>query len=350
MAILYPGRGGRGGGSGLAGALGPEQNIFGTVTTADRAAAEALRDTYEAANTDWLALYNADRNFYILLKWDDGEQIQRRDVAGNDWEDVTRVAVGPRGPGPTDAQIQAEVKPFARVGGPVVPDAEIDADIARDIEIPDVTDFLDEAEVDARVVAGTKAFARTGGGQVPDTDIPAAIARDSEIPDTSNFITAAAVKEFALTGQRGVRAGDIDSQTATDNQVITADGSGGADWENQQGATPPVGMHLRYSAIRTADNAFTATDFESADAETSQTNTIDTPDTDDNAFLGFAIPDSVNDLSDIRQEGALFSYFGSFTLQAALVELGGEDHKVYASNFAIDAALIGGNWVLTPSI
>ena len=113
--------------------------------------------------------------------------------------------------------------------------------------------------------------------------------------------------------------------------------------------TPPVQMHLRYAAIRTADGDFTAADFTAAEATTSQTNTIDTPDTTDNAFLAFAIPDSVNDLSDIRQEGGLFSYFGSFTLSATLVELDGEDHKVYISNFALNADLIGDNWVLTPS-
>ena len=113
--------------------------------------------------------------------------------------------------------------------------------------------------------------------------------------------------------------------------------------------TPPAQMHLRYAAIRTADNSFTAADFTAAEATTSQTNTIDTPDTDDAAFLAFAIPDSVNDLSDIRQEGGLFSYFGSFTLSNTLITLDGEDHKVYISNFALDAALIGDNWVLTPS-
>ena len=35
--------------------LGPETNTFGDDTTADKAAAAALRDAYATANADWLA-------------------------------------------------------------------------------------------------------------------------------------------------------------------------------------------------------------------------------------------------------------------------------------------------------
>ena len=94
---------GVGGGGGRA--LGPETNTFGTTATADRATAEGLRDAYQGANAAWLALYNADRSNLILLQWDDGEALQRRNVAGTGWEDATEVVVGPRGPGPTNAQI-----------------------------------------------------------------------------------------------------------------------------------------------------------------------------------------------------------------------------------------------------
>ena len=95
---LSPASGGGPGGAGSSrGALGPETNTFGTAATANRAAAEALRDAYAGANAAWLAMYNADRGFFISLEWDDGDALQRRNRAGNGWEDVTSIIVGPRG-------------------------------------------------------------------------------------------------------------------------------------------------------------------------------------------------------------------------------------------------------------
>lgn len=91
---LRQGRGGRGGG--VLG-LGPEQNTFGDATTTDRAAAEALRDTYQGNNAAWLAQYNGNRSFWIRLAWDDGTIEQRRNAAGTGWEDVTNVIRGPAG-------------------------------------------------------------------------------------------------------------------------------------------------------------------------------------------------------------------------------------------------------------
>ena len=80
--------------------LGPATNTFGDGTTANRAAAEALRDAYAAANAAWLAQYDADRTFLILLRWTGGgEVVQRRNVAGDAWEDVTDVIRGPAGTG-----------------------------------------------------------------------------------------------------------------------------------------------------------------------------------------------------------------------------------------------------------
>lgn len=46
--------------------LGPEQNVFMGDT---RAAAETARDTYEAANADWLAQYDANPELAIELQW-----------------------------------------------------------------------------------------------------------------------------------------------------------------------------------------------------------------------------------------------------------------------------------------
>ena len=47
----------------------PEQNEFGDATTADKAAAEALRDAYALANASWLAQYDGNLGFFILLHW-----------------------------------------------------------------------------------------------------------------------------------------------------------------------------------------------------------------------------------------------------------------------------------------
>ena len=79
--------------------LGPEQNTFGDTSTA---VAEALCNTYagDSANTGWLAQYNVNCDFLIYLVWDDGDVVQRRNLAGTGWEDVTEVIQGRRGPAP----------------------------------------------------------------------------------------------------------------------------------------------------------------------------------------------------------------------------------------------------------
>ena len=86
-----------GGGGGGAFDLGPATNTF---TGATRAIAEAARDTYAAANADWLALYNGDRNFRIaLMESTDGPayDFQRRNAAGNGWENITGLVRGRQG-------------------------------------------------------------------------------------------------------------------------------------------------------------------------------------------------------------------------------------------------------------
>lgn len=109
MGTFAPGRGGVAtGGTGVLG-LGPKQNTFGAADTANRAAAEALRNAYANANAAWLAEYNANRSFWIRLVWDDGTVEQRRNAAGDAWEDVTNVIRGQRGPGPTDQQIRSAI-------------------------------------------------------------------------------------------------------------------------------------------------------------------------------------------------------------------------------------------------
>ena len=91
MANFLPGSGG-----GSSYGLGPPTNTF---------ASNAARNAYAAANPTWLADYNANRFFWIRS----GAQIQRRNAAGTGWEQVTAVVEGQRGPGPTEAQIDAAV-------------------------------------------------------------------------------------------------------------------------------------------------------------------------------------------------------------------------------------------------
>ena len=62
--------------------LGPAQNIF---TGTNRAAAEAARNAYAAANSGWLADYDADNTINILLRWGVLEIYQRR--VSSDWVD-----------------------------------------------------------------------------------------------------------------------------------------------------------------------------------------------------------------------------------------------------------------------
>ena len=82
-----------GGGGGLT--LGPPTNTFNGAT---RAAAEAVRDAYAAANAAWLAQYDAEPTFTIILTWPAvpaNTVYQSR--RGNAWADVTGLVRGPKG-------------------------------------------------------------------------------------------------------------------------------------------------------------------------------------------------------------------------------------------------------------
>ena len=66
------GGGAAGGGAGFT--LGPETNEFGTSSTANKAAAQTLRNTYASANAAWLAEYNDNVDFLIELNWTGGQR------------------------------------------------------------------------------------------------------------------------------------------------------------------------------------------------------------------------------------------------------------------------------------
>ena len=126
------GSGGPGGGSGSAViGLGPETNTFGTAATANRAAAEALRDAYAGNDADWLAEYNDNLGFWIRLVWNGGLVEQRRNAAGDDWEDVSNVIRGQQGdpgqPGPEGPPLVGSLVEFWGPGqAEALPQGEVD--------------------------------------------------------------------------------------------------------------------------------------------------------------------------------------------------------------------------------
>ena len=63
-----------------------DNKIYAYSTTPTLSAAEASRDTYAAANADWLAEYDADDDLHIRLIYGDTTQYQNRE--SNAWENV----------------------------------------------------------------------------------------------------------------------------------------------------------------------------------------------------------------------------------------------------------------------
>ena len=290
MGISIGGVGGRaGGGSGFA--LGPAQNTFGDSSTADRSAAETLRDTYATANAAWLALYDGDRSNWIELVWTgNANVVQRRNAAGDAWEDVTPVIRGQRGStgaagaqgiyeveifrnsatdittaptggtvvvatgvvtAPTDWTITPSApsagedtfRSFARINpstqtGTVTPVWSVPIDIRADVA---------NADIDARIATWARANSPTG--TIPDARIPAAIMRDAEF-------TAAAVRNLLSLSAAEVNdlltGASISGQTLTFTQndgtqetITIPQGAGGmADGVVASGAINPAGTEL----------------------------------------------------------------------------------------------------------
>lgn len=409
-------RRGGGGGGGVLG-LGPAQNTFGDQTTADRAAAETLRNTYATANAAWLTQYNNDLGFWIRLVWNGGVAEQRRNAGGTAWEDVTNVIrgqTGMTGPGPTQMQIdtavQTGVKPYARTGGPSIApsdaasafmlDTEFTAAAVRNLlnltpdevnnlltgaaisgrvitiprnEGPDITITLPADMVgtpDGVVQSGTISangqtlrLVLSVGGPI-DISIPA-ILRQAGVTETRvGELIVAGVKEYARIGERGVRVGDMDSQSATSGQVPTADGSMGVAWADQQGAPPPQPHQMRrYAALR-ADGS-TASDFTAADflaGEHSDTQDIDTPASNVDQVVGIAVPMAEGLLTGVAELDAngnvnplAMMIRANFApaVGATPVELDiqGVAHYVYATTsvvFAVNLGVIGYRLTQTP--
>ena len=336
MAKARPFEGGAGrGGEGIP--LGPAQNQFGNATTdstdanytADKAAAEALRDAYAAANAAWLALYNGDRSFILRLVWTGNAQAyQRRNTGGTAWEDVTRVVPGARGPGPTDAQITAQIKPYAVIGGPLAGDADIAAVIARDTEVAaavanlragvaaayDTLDELADALVQTVSVRnGMIVLTRMDGSEVTgdatalartDTQINALIQAALQAAVVGNTETGISVTynadgtlDFVVTGGGGggvtlaqalaaVLAGTgIAIDRSTPNEITISSTTQGG------GGTPPVVAHSRYVTVTPTD-VVAAADFTGDHGASSDDDDLILPTFTENSYLTFAYLES----------------------------------------------------------
>ena len=209
-------RTGGGGAGGLS--LRRPPDIF---DAADLAACRTARDTFfgTAGNAAILAQYQNNSQLAIVLRPTGGDDVFETYLPGNvgaydnaNWVERTDAVQGPegakgdvgaRGPAQTDDNIDARIATYARiVPTGEIDDAQIPASIARDSEI--------------------KPFARTGGPQVPDTEIPDAIMRDAEL-------TLAAVRNLLglsaqevndlLTG--GSISGNVLTLTQNDGSTVT---------------------------------------------------------------------------------------------------------------------------------
>ena len=115
------GIGGGGGGGGLT--LGPPTNEF---TAANKAAAETARDAYATANASWLAQYDDEATFTIIVAWPatpTNTVYQAR--RSSSWADVTGLVRGPRGLAGTDGDDgeQGRFLVYAYVNSAVAPTA-----------------------------------------------------------------------------------------------------------------------------------------------------------------------------------------------------------------------------------
>lgn len=117
--------------------LGPEQNEF---TGADRAAAEAARDTYAAANPLWVEAYRGHPNVWIALRWGTSQvgQILRSNASNppsaGDWIDQDLALKGSKGD-KGDRGDAANVKDFAMVGGRAIEPGDASSDFVTETEI-----------------------------------------------------------------------------------------------------------------------------------------------------------------------------------------------------------------------
>ena len=324
----------------------PDEFTGGTL-----AEAVAARDHAMTGITD-TSQFDADPNLAVILTATDPDPDEtyffvRR---GGAWADVTNVARGARGPGPTAAQVtagvQAGVKSYARIGSAdLIPDSDIPGAITRDSEIT--------ASAIVSLISGEIAFADIAG-LIADGQVPADIMRDLELTLARTAgalgLTTTEVEQL-LVGAPTLSGRDL-TFTLSDGTAVTrtlpeaggtADGrlrfgvgdpaaalgidgdtyvdlSTGEAWERIAGAwtehgtfsfTRLVAMSRTRYAAQVADNA-NPTEAEWLAGNTSETDHINQPPRAAGEYDAFAIPSWQTSLTDMMQAAGIFNERGLF--------------------------------------
>ena len=330
---------------------------------ADIAEARTARDTFfgAMANAAALAEFQNDDFLAIVLTVTGvtGNVFETYTGSPGDaydadlWVERTDAIQGDRGPGPTDAQIQANVKEFARAGNAtLVGDADIAPEIMRDAEFTaaavrtllgltaaEVNDLFVGASITDHTITVMQNDGTTLNIAVPDDSDGVVTA--AALDGTTNVLTLTlsegnpvTVDLSSLAGSGGVslatvlaaiRAGTgIDIDRTTDNQItIAATG------------VPTPGDHSRRYAISEDEML---SDAEAMAAETSNSQRITGPawgaGVQRYRFIG--VPEAEDDITDIEQGGlSVFSAFEPYednNGDAIIVD----GHKWWKDEHAVD--------------
>lgn len=325
--------------------LGPEQNIFGVDATADKAAARVVLDAYaaDAANAAWLAAYNGDVSLLVLLKWaGNGIAALRRNAAGNDWEDVTDLIIGPAGQAGQDANaaVSEAARDAAQAAQAAAEAAQLAAEVARDASAASQAlsnDRAVDAETarNAAILARDAALAAQVAAEVARNQ--AQNARDAALAaagDAAASAHAAADTDAVLAAVLAAIMGGvgIDIDRSVDGQItITATGGGAL----------PVGDHIRYLLLTETAAVPNAAAF-LASVYRFDSDRIVVPAHDEARY--YHVAEIYNDIAHITQEGTQEDARRRWTAMDDLVEreLAGSTHYVYstlAAQFAVPQAI-----------
>ena len=290
------------GGLGFGLSLGPEQNVFGTAATANRAAARALLDAYaaDAANADWLAEYNENLSFLVQLTWNGGSALLRRNAAATGWQDAPQIIRGPPGEDADAAASQA-----ARAGAEAAQAAAEAAQAAAGVSQAGA--FASAAGAGAAQAAAeaardlaVAARAAAQGYSITardDRDAAAVSAAASEASRQASGVSAAAAE--AARDAAAAQSGFTEALTAavtgnTETGIdVTVDAGGKLNFVVSGGTS--VSDHTRYAALTLTQDPVAA-DFVDADyAASSETEDIQLPVFAENRYLTFTRRDDLPD-------------------------------------------------------
>ena len=357
--------------------LGPEQNVF---TGADRAAAEAARDTYAAANPGWVIAYRGRPDLWISLRWGNaGAQIGQtlRSTAQNppivgDWIDQALALRGGKGEKGDVGSAYADGTTILGTGG-----------LTDRFRVATPFALADKIKLDSIVWTGAGVQAlldallgtswRTGGLTMADLDtriaalVNMAPATLDTLGEIATFIQSEQTDQNALEASIMAMMGQI----ATLQQQVQALSGGGSDGVLNQatfnpqtymaalGRTIGADVNLDLSAILTEVTSLAAritvlegggqmgdhtryaasspdANFSEAEWLAGNTSTMAAivfPAVSTVHRRGFAIPATEASLTDIRVQGSPFneraSYAPAVGAADVLQDISGVSHKTY---------------------